>query len=137
MGTTCYRPPELLFGQRKYGCAVDLWAAGCVVAEIVHAISPSMGGRKTDWALFDAGELGSELALVKSIFETLGTPDAETWPVSLTGGVCCCLVASLAILIECSVAGIECVARLEQDVFHQDSSESMGGCSSDCFYRGS
>ena len=35
---------------------------------------------KSDWTLFDAGELGSELALVKSIFETLGTPDEEAWP---------------------------------------------------------
>ena len=33
--------------------------------------------------LFYGGTLGSELALVKSIFSTLGTPTAETWPVSL------------------------------------------------------
>ena len=35
-----------------------------------------------EWTLFDAGELGSELALVKSIFETFGTPDEDTWPES-------------------------------------------------------
>ena len=33
------------------------------------------------WTLFNAGALGSELALVKSIFETLGTPNEEIWPV--------------------------------------------------------
>ena len=33
------------------------------------------------WTLFDAGALGSELALVKSIFETLGTPNESIWPV--------------------------------------------------------
>lgn len=75
VGTSCYRPPELLFGCTTYGCALDLWAAGCVVAEAV-------GGRgKGERAeLFDAGQLGSELALIKSIFETLGTPDDESWP---------------------------------------------------------
>lgn len=29
-----YRAPELLFGSRSYGVAVDLWAAGCVITEI-------------------------------------------------------------------------------------------------------
>jgi hypothetical protein len=31
--------------------------------------------------LFDSGDLGSELALIKSIFETCGTPDVDVWPV--------------------------------------------------------
>ncbi|KAL9122992.1 MAG: hypothetical protein Q9187_000450 [Circinaria calcarea] len=71
VGTTSYRPPELLFGHTGYGCSLDLWAAGCVVAEAVT------DGRR---ALFDAGPLGSELALIQSIFKTLGTPTDETWP---------------------------------------------------------
>ena len=33
VGTTCYRPPELLFGDRGYDSSLDMWAAGCVVAE--------------------------------------------------------------------------------------------------------
>ena len=37
--------------------------------------------KNENWTLFHAGALGSELALVKSIFETLGTPNASTWPV--------------------------------------------------------
>ncbi|KAG8528207.1 uncharacterized protein KY384_007124 [Bacidia gigantensis] len=88
VGTTCYRPPELLFGCRNYREGVDLWAAGCVAAEIfVHNASlVGKGGKghrtgeEEQWTLFDAGELGSELALVKSIFETLGTPNEQTWP---------------------------------------------------------
>ena len=36
---------------------------------------------KDGWTLFNAGALGSELALVKSIFETLGTPNESIWPV--------------------------------------------------------
>jgi serine/threonine protein kinase len=30
-----YRPPELLFGATSYGPAVDMWAAGCVLAELM------------------------------------------------------------------------------------------------------
>ena len=73
VGTTAYRPPELLFGHTGYGTSIDLWAAGCVIAEAM------MGGKK---ALFSAGPLGSELALIQSIFKTLGTPTDETWPVT-------------------------------------------------------
>ncbi|KAI6882907.1 kinase-like protein, partial [Hortaea werneckii] len=65
VGTTAYRPPELLFGHRRYNSSLDLWAAGCVAAQVV-----ALGGR----TLFDAGDLGSELALIRSVFETLGTP---------------------------------------------------------------
>ena len=75
VGTTCYRPPELLFGHSQYGCSLDLWAAGCVTAEL---FTP---GQKT---LFDSGALGSELALIQSIFRTLGTPTLETWPVRVS-----------------------------------------------------
>ena len=71
VGTTCYRPPELLFGHQAYGTKLDMWAAGCVAAQVV-----CLGGK----TLFDAGDLGSELALIRSIFETLGTPDLEVWP---------------------------------------------------------
>ncbi|KAL9606618.1 MAG: hypothetical protein Q9179_000204 [Wetmoreana sp. 5 TL-2023] len=72
VGTTAYRPPELLFGHKGYGSALDLWAAGCVVAEVV-AGPPHQ-------SLFDSGPLGSDLALIQSIFKTLGTPTDETWP---------------------------------------------------------
>ena len=72
VGTTCYRPPELLFGGQSYGTELDMWAVGCVVAQVLCL------GSET---LFDAGDLGSELALIKSVFETLGTPDLDVWPV--------------------------------------------------------
>jgi cyclin-dependent kinase len=74
VGTTSYRAPELLFGCTTYGPGVDLWAAGCVAAQLVRD-----DGRQP---LFDAGDLGSELALIKSIFTTLGTPDdgGQMWP---------------------------------------------------------
>ena len=71
VGTTSYRPPELLFGCRTYDSTLDIWAAGCVLAEML---------RQPHLPLFDAGPLGSELGLIKSMFETLGTPNDGTWP---------------------------------------------------------
>ena len=41
--TLWYRPPELLLGERNYGSAVDLWGAGCVMAEM-WTRSPIMQG---------------------------------------------------------------------------------------------
>lgn len=73
VGTTSYRPLELLFGNKKYDCSLDLWAAGCVLAETASLTGDS---------LFDSGDLGSELALIQSIFKSLGTPTLDTWPVS-------------------------------------------------------
>lgn len=73
VGTTSYRAPEVLFGFAAYGTELDLWAAGCTVAQIL---------RPGHQALFTAGDLGSELALIKSIFSNLGTPNEIKWPVS-------------------------------------------------------
>lgn len=73
IGTTCYRAPELLFGYKKYGVSVDMWAAGCVFAEIVDS---------RNRPLFEAGDLGSELRLLSDMFQKLGTPTVDTWPVS-------------------------------------------------------
>lgn len=86
VGTTCYRPPELLFGHKAYGPEIDMWAAGCVVAECVMrgldgSEKLSVKVDEVEWTLFDAGAVGSDLALIKSIFETLGTPSDGTWPV--------------------------------------------------------
>lgn len=30
-----YRSPELLFGARMYGVGVDMWAVGCILAELL------------------------------------------------------------------------------------------------------
>jgi serine/threonine protein kinase len=85
VGTTCYRPPELLFGNKQYGCSLDLWAAGCTVAEALDTDHET---------LFDSGELGSDLALIQSIFKKLGTPNLDVWPVSY----CCMSVFGLRLI---------------------------------------
>jgi len=42
--TLWYRPPELLLGATEYDVAVDLWSAGCILAELLHG-KPIMPGR--------------------------------------------------------------------------------------------
>ncbi|CAE7937910.1 CDKD-1, partial [Symbiodinium sp. KB8] len=66
--TQWYRPPELCMGARHYGPAVDVWAAGCVAAEVL-----------TRRPLLQAAEEGNA-AQVKEIWRVLGTPTEEAWP---------------------------------------------------------
>lgn len=44
----------------------------------------TLGSGRRSWTLFHAGPLGSDLALIQSIFETLGTPNTSRWPESAT-----------------------------------------------------
>ncbi|XP_076854139.1 cyclin-dependent kinase 7 [Brachyhypopomus gauderio] len=64
--TRWYRSPELLFGARMYGVGVDMWAVGCILAELLLRVP------------FLAGD--SDLDQLTKIFETLGTPTEDTWP---------------------------------------------------------
>ncbi|KFA78699.1 hypothetical protein S40288_01602, partial [Stachybotrys chartarum IBT 40288] len=74
IGTGPYRAPEVLFGHTGYGCAVDMWAVGVMLAEAVtFPPKPLFESRP-------AHEDGSQLGLILSIFKTLGTPTEETWP---------------------------------------------------------
>ena len=41
--TLWYRPPELLLGERNYGPPIDMWGAGCIIAEM-WTRSPIMQG---------------------------------------------------------------------------------------------
>jgi cyclin-dependent kinase len=72
VGTTCYRAPELLFGYRAYSERLDMWATGCMLAECLHPEHEP---------LFDSGDIGSELQLIASIFQKLGNPSPNEWPV--------------------------------------------------------
>lgn len=38
-GLRWYRSPELLFGARIYGTGVDIWAVGCILAELLLRVS--------------------------------------------------------------------------------------------------
>jgi len=64
--TRWYRCPELLFGARNYGVGIDMWATGCILAELLLRVP------------FLPGE--SDLGQLSKIFETLGTPTEDDWP---------------------------------------------------------
>ncbi|XP_055487748.1 cyclin-dependent kinase 7 [Leucoraja erinacea] len=64
--TRWYRSPELLFGARMYGVGVDMWAVGCILAELLLR-TPFLPG-------------DSDLDQLTKIFEALGTPTEEKWP---------------------------------------------------------
>ena len=64
--TIWYRPPEVLLGSVEYSTPLDLWAVGCILAEMAD-------GRP----LFP-GE--SEIGQLLLIFKALGTPHEGVWP---------------------------------------------------------
>ena len=65
--TVWYRSPELLLGETRYGPAVDMWSAACVLCEIYlrNAVFPGNG---------------TETDQLDKIYGVLGTPTREEWP---------------------------------------------------------
>ncbi|KAK8686346.1 hypothetical protein V6N13_125371 [Hibiscus sabdariffa] len=63
--TLWYRPPELLLGATYYGVGVDLWSAGCILAELLSG-KPIMPGR-------------TEVEQLHKIFKLCGSPSEEYW----------------------------------------------------------
>lgn len=64
--TLWYRPPELLLGAREYGPAIDLWGAGCIMAEL-WTRTPIMQGN-------------SEQHQILLISQLCGSLTSEVWP---------------------------------------------------------
>ncbi|KAL6772389.1 hypothetical protein ACKKBG_A30030 [Auxenochlorella protothecoides x Auxenochlorella symbiontica] len=64
--TLWYRSPEVLLGARQYDGAVDLWAAGCIFAELLR-----------NAPLFPAR---TELAMLAAMGGVLGSPNTRIWP---------------------------------------------------------
>lgn len=63
--TLWYRPPELLLGASDYGVGIDLWSAGCILAELL-AGKPIMPGR-------------TEVEQLHKIYKLCGSPSDEYW----------------------------------------------------------
>ncbi|PON52653.1 GPCR kinase [Parasponia andersonii] len=63
--TLWYRAPELLLGATDYGVGIDLWSAGCLLAEMFTG-RPIMPGR-------------TEVEQLHQIFKLCGTPSEEYW----------------------------------------------------------
>lgn len=66
VATLWYRAPELLFGEARYGPAVDMWSLGCIFGELIcqDAIMQGQG----------------ELDQIDKIFTMVGGPTEEKWP---------------------------------------------------------
>ncbi|XP_024972158.1 probable serine/threonine-protein kinase At1g09600 [Cynara cardunculus var. scolymus] len=63
--TLWYRAPELLFGSTSYGVGIDMWSAGCILAELFTG-RPIMPGR-------------TEVEQIHKIFKLCGSPSEEYW----------------------------------------------------------
>mmetsp|Transcript_14381 Transcript_14381/g.43738 ORF Transcript_14381/g.43738 Transcript_14381/m.43738 type:complete len:396 (-) Transcript_14381:81-1268(-) len=66
VATRWYRAPELLFGARRYGTGVDMWAAGAIIAHVLAHAPPFPGDNDID-QLF-------------RVIGILGTPSERAWP---------------------------------------------------------
>lgn len=64
--TLWYRPPELLLGERNYGPPIDMWGAGCIMAEM-WTRSPIMQG-------------STEQHQLTLITQLCGSISPEVWP---------------------------------------------------------
>ena len=64
-----YRPPELLLGSEYYDQGIDNWGAGCMMGELLRG-KPLMDGR-------------NEMNQLQKMFDFLGPPSIEDWPVSI------------------------------------------------------
>lgn len=60
IATLWYKAPEILFGSEEYDQGIDVWAVGCILAELSQGYS-----------LFKAE---TEVGQIFSILEFLGTP---------------------------------------------------------------
>ena len=66
VATRWYRAPELLFASRSYGPGVDVWASGCVIAQLL-TLSPLLPGQ-------------SDIDQLLTVIRFLGSPTPDRWP---------------------------------------------------------
>jgi len=76
--TSFYRAPELLMGSVHYNCAIDLWAVGCIFAEIVIR-APIFQTKAPPAEKPKNGGIPFEKEQVTLIFEKLGPPKISEW----------------------------------------------------------
>ncbi|NWX42917.1 CDK10 kinase, partial [Steatornis caripensis] len=72
--TLWYRAPELLLGMTTQTTSIDMWAMGCILAELL-AHKPLLPGT-------------SEIHQIDLIVQLLGTPSENIWPVRASGAPC-------------------------------------------------
>ncbi|KAI9784574.1 MAG: cyclin-dependent protein kinase [Geoglossum umbratile] len=75
--TIWYRAPELLLGSRHYTPAVDMWAVGCIFAELL-SLRPIFKGEE---AKMDSKKtVPFQRNQMQKIVEILGMPTKDRWP---------------------------------------------------------
>ncbi|ERF74687.1 Serine/threonine-protein kinase ssn3 [Endocarpon pusillum Z07020] len=75
--TIWYRSPDLLLGSKHYTPAVDLWAVGCIFAELL-SLRPIFKGEE---AKMDSKKtVPFQRNQMTKIIEVLGIPTKEDWP---------------------------------------------------------
>ncbi|KAI9851160.1 MAG: cyclin-dependent protein kinase [Thelocarpon superellum] len=76
--TIWYRAPELLLGSKHYTPAVDLWAVGCIFAELL-SLRPIFKGEE---AKMDSHKktVPFQRHQVQKIVDILGMPTKDRWP---------------------------------------------------------
>jgi cyclin-dependent kinase 8/11 len=76
--TIWYRAPELLLGSRHYTPAVDLWAIGCIFAELL-SLRPIFKGEE---AKMDGNKktVPFQRNQMQKIVEVMGMPTKDRWP---------------------------------------------------------
>ncbi|XP_020283095.1 serine/threonine-protein kinase ICK isoform X2 [Pseudomyrmex gracilis] len=66
VSTRWYRAPEVLLHSTTYNSPIDIWAVGCIMAEL-YTFRPLFPGK-------------SEIDEIFKICSVIGTPDKEDWP---------------------------------------------------------
>lgn len=64
--TLWYRAPDVLLGSRTYNTSIDIWSAGCIMAEMFSGRPLFPGTTNEDQII--------------RIFRIMGTPTERTWP---------------------------------------------------------
>jgi negative regulator of PHO system len=64
--TLWYRAPDVLLGSRTYNTSIDIWSAGCIMAEMYTGRPLFPGTTNEDQ--------------VQKIFRLMGTPSERSWP---------------------------------------------------------
>ncbi|KAI5960559.1 SSN3 [Candida pseudojiufengensis] len=77
--TIWYRAPELLLGTRHYTPAIDLWAVGCILAELL-SLRPIFKGEEAKIDINNKKSVPFQKNQFQKIIEILGTPNLKNWP---------------------------------------------------------
>ncbi|KAG0668131.1 isoleucine-tRNA ligase [Maudiozyma exigua] len=74
--TIWYRAPELLLGARHYTPSIDVWAVGCIFAELI-GLQPIFKGEETK--MDSKKSVPFQSNQLQRILEVLGSPTPKTW----------------------------------------------------------